>query len=202
MRYLIDPHNITDFDRSDEDLQAFWLFCVLVAGKNSKIQAQKLANFLQPAASVDISPFKYIDLRQHKFLDEDIRAEKLGQYKRVHRCFIESLSLDLRNCTVEDLESIFGVGPKTARFFLLHSRPDQKLAVIDTHILKWLRSIGVDAPKATPTSFKQYHELENHYLNYCEENDLSPAELDLHIWSKLNQKRMNEDWGWDTPDTK
>lgn len=200
MRYLIDPHNITDFNRSDEDLQAFWLFCVLVAGKNSRIQSQKLANFLKPAEATGISPFRYIELRKAKYLDEDIRAEKLGQYKRVHRCFVESLKLDLRNCTVEDLESVFGVGPKTARFFLLHSRPNQRLAVIDTHILKWLRNaLGIDAPTSTPTQLKKYHELENHYLQYCDDNGLSPAELDLHIWSKLNKRRMDDDWGWDTP---
>ena len=190
--YSIDPHNITNFERTDEELELFWLFCILVAGKNARIQAQKLVNFLRPASSVGISPFRFIELRQHKYLDEDIRAEKLGQYKRVHRAFVESLDLDLRNCTVHDLENIFGVGPKTARFFLLHSRKDQKFAVLDTHILKWLRGIGVDAPKSTPTNLKKYHALEQHYLDYCDENNLSPAELDLHIWSKLSKNRLKE----------
>ena len=191
MRYLIDPHSITNFNRSDNDLEAFWLFCVLVAGKNSRVQAKKLANFLQPAAATGFSPFKYIELRSVKYLDEDIRAEKLGQYNRVKRCFLESLSLDLRTCTVDDLEAVFGVGPKTARFFLLHSRSNQELAVIDTHILKWLRNtLGIDAPKSTPTQLKKYHELENHYLDYCRENGLSPAQLDLHIWSNLNKERF------------
>jgi len=191
MRYLINPHNITDFNRSEEDLQAFWLFCILVAGKNSAVQSKKLANFLRPAEVVGISPFRYIELRQFKYLEDDIRAEKLGQYKRIHRAFIESLDLDLYNCTVNDLEKVFGVGPKTARFFLLHSRPNQRLAVIDTHILKWLRNaLGINAPKATPTQLKKYHELENHYLKYCDDNGLSPAELDLHIWSNLNKKRF------------
>jgi thermostable 8-oxoguanine DNA glycosylase len=187
MRYLIDPHNITDFNRSDEDLEAFWLFCVLVAGKNSQVQAKKLANFLKPAASVGISPFRYIDLRQHKYLDEDIKAEKLGQYKRVHRCFVESLKLDLRNCTVEDLESVFGVGPKTARFFLTHSRPNQQFAVLDTHILKWL-SVNLDenVPKVTPNGGK-YRELEKKFLEFCEKMGKTPAEMDLEIWSSLNK---------------
>lgn len=193
MRYLIDPHSITDYDRSDEDLEAFWLFCVLVAGKNSRVQAQKLANFLKPAEVVGISPFRYIQLREHKYLDDDIRAEKLGQYKRIHRCFIESLTLDLRTCTVEDLESVYGVGPKTARFFLLHSRQDQRLAVIDTHILKWMREVlGIDAPKSTPTQLSKYHELEDQYLEYCDQHGLSPAELDLQIWSDLNNKRFGD----------
>jgi hypothetical protein len=183
-RYLIDPHNITDYNRSDDDLQAFWLFCVLVAGKNSKIQARKLADFLRPAAACGFSPFKYIELRSAKFLDEDIRAEKLGQYARVKRCFLESLSLDLRRCTVDDLEAVYGVGPKTARFFLTHSRPDQNFAVLDTHILRWMR-VNVDAyaPRATPSG-KRYAEVEQDFLAYCAERNVSPAELDLQIWSQ------------------
>ena len=31
----IDPKNITDFNRDTDQLQAFWLFCMFVAGKNS-----------------------------------------------------------------------------------------------------------------------------------------------------------------------
>lgn len=187
MRYLIDPHNITDYNRSDEDLQAFWLFCVLVAGKNSTIQARKLADFLRPAAACGFSPFKYIDLRSAKYLDEDIRAEKLGQYTRVKRCFLESLSLDLRRCTVDDLESVFGVGPKTARFFLLHTRRDQQHAVLDTHILRWMgKTLGVSLPKATPQG-KLYQKIERMFLDHCRDKDMTPAEMDLQIWSESNK---------------
>jgi thermostable 8-oxoguanine DNA glycosylase len=186
MKYLIDPHNITDFNRSDAELEAFWLFCVLVAGKNSKIQAKKLANFLKPAVAAGISPFRYIELRQHKFLDEDIKAEKLGQYTRIHKCFIESLKLDLRNCTVEDLEAVSGVGPKTARFFLTHSRPNQQFAVLDTHILKWLSAKldDVKVPKATPSG-KKYRKFEKMFLQLCEDGGKTPAEMDLEVWSSI-----------------
>lgn len=187
MKYLINPHDITDFNRTDAELEAFWLFCVLVAGKNSKVQAKKLANFLKPAETVGISPFRYIDLRQYKFLDEDIKAEKLGQYTRIHKCFIESLTLDLRNCTVEDLEAVSGVGPKTARFFLTHTRPNQQFAVLDTHVLKWLgtKLNDVKVPKATPSG-ETYRKLEKMFLQLCKDEGKTPAELDLEVWSASN----------------
>lgn len=191
MRYLIDPSSITDYSRSVNDLQAFWLFCMLVAGKIAYIQAKKLANFLRYADILDLSPFKYIELRQYKFLEDDLRAEGLGQYTRIKRCFIESLSLDLQTCTVTDLEKIYGVGPKTARLFLLHSRPDQEFAAIDTHILKWMRDeLGLSVPKNTPSNPILYRKLEEHYLKYCTDNSLSPADFDLQIWNSRSRKEL------------
>lgn len=36
---------------------------------------------------------------------------------------------------------------KTSRFFLLHSRENIKVAVLDTHIIKWLSHIGYEETK-------------------------------------------------------
>ena len=193
MRYLIDPHNITDFNRDIADLEAFWLFCILVAGKNSRIQAQKLAEFLDQPGHWS-TPFSLIrNMFSNNELSELVEDAKLGQYSRVIRAFTESLNLNLHTCTVNELESVYGVGPKTARLFLLHSRPNQRFAVIDTYLLKWLHNtLGVDVPKATPSNPDKYRELEQHYLNYCDQYNLSPAELDLHIWSKFNIERFGE----------
>lgn len=44
---MIDPNNITKFYRTEAELEEFLLFCIIVAGKNSKIQAKKLAEFLE-----------------------------------------------------------------------------------------------------------------------------------------------------------
>lgn len=185
MRYLIDPHNITNYNRSKRELQTFWLFCVLVAGKNSVIQARKLNDFLSEAPYNQL-PLVYIDnlLGSHN-LHEKMVEHKLGQYGRLYKCFEDSMQYsDLLDVVgVGDLESIYGVGPKTARFFLLHTRKDQQHAVLDTHILRWMgKQFDVRLPKATPQG-KLYQRIERMFLNYCREQNLSPAELDLRIWS-------------------
>lgn len=193
MRYYIDSHNVTDYNRSIEDLQAFWLFGILVAGKNSEVQARKLAQFLEPADLRNETPFNYIEwlLRQkwndQSMLLEMMQVNKMGQYTRIFKSFTQSIGLDLEFCTVADLETVHGVGSKTSRFFLLHSRKHQQYAVLDTHILKWMGSeLGVDVPKATPSG-KRYRKLEETFLDHCEQNGLSPAELDLQIWSRYNK---------------
>lgn len=185
-KYLIDSHDITNYNRTDEELELFWLFGVLVAGKNSKVQAGKLASFLRN--DIDLSPFEYIShMITCGYLRDQMEEYKLGQYNRIEQCFYESLYIDLRNATVEDYEGITGVGPKTARFFVLHTREDDHHAVLDTHILRWMREeLGVPTPKNTPSG-KRYAELEAVYLKYCDDNNLDPADLDLKIWNKYSK---------------
>ena len=82
---------------------------------------------------------------------------------------------------MEDLEAIPGIGPKTSRFFLLHTRPNQEIAVLDTWILKYLKNAGYNAPKATPSG-KKYLELEKNFLFEARKNNMKPADFDIYIW--------------------
>jgi thermostable 8-oxoguanine DNA glycosylase len=90
--------------------------------------------------------------------------------------------LNLRTCTVEDLESVYGIGSKTARCFIIHSRPDANCAGLDTHILKFLKSKGHDVPSSTPGR-KQYKQLEQVFLGYVKQSGKSVAEFDLGVWN-------------------
>jgi thermostable 8-oxoguanine DNA glycosylase len=76
---------------------------------------------------------------------------------------------------------------KTSRFYAMHSRENAVYAVLDTHILAYMReNMGIiDAPRSTPTSQRQYLTLEQTYLAHY--NNLptpkpSLAEFDLQIW--------------------
>jgi thermostable 8-oxoguanine DNA glycosylase len=122
-------------------------------------------------------------------------ASKIGQYGRLTKAVMDSLNLDLRTCTLEDLLAVHGVGPKTARFFLLHSRRYAKHAVLDTHILSWLRSHGVEnAPKATPQNPKLYAELEDTFIRLAELwfPNVPLAEVDLLIWMQQSGRLSDE----------
>lgn len=192
MNYLIDPSDITNFNRTESELQLFWLFCCVVAGKTAKTQAKLLNNFLLslPEAEKPFDRICAIGYNSQKFYDS-LQASRLGQYNRLAKCFRESIQMfncgGLASATIEDLEGIFGVGPKTARFFILHSRPDQKIAVLDTHILKYLRANGVDAPKTTPGSGALYNALELKFIKLAEDQKVPVADLDLQIWNMYSK---------------
>lgn len=208
---MINPKRITKFDRTHEELEEFLLFCVVVAGKNAQQQALKLDHFLRSLRFAygfeTLEPFRAILLALDDNLMPFLQEAKLGQYHRLMRCFEELVysNFDLRKVSVEDLEKVYGIGPKTARLFVLHSRPNQRLAVLDTHILKFLKVYNENklmawwpnlqqsphiiqgdisntiVPKNTP-SRRTYLKLENQFLTIADKLGKLPAELDLEIW--------------------
>ena len=156
------------------------LFAIVVAGKNATQQAKKLEEFLTYAPS--FSPFEKIAfMNLEESLENRLRLCKIGQYTRIAKAFDSVRKMNLKTCTVEDLEAIPGIGPKTSRFFLLHTRPNQEIAVLDTWILKYLKNVGYNAPKSTPIG-KKYLELEQNFLFEARKNNMKPADFDIYIW--------------------
>jgi thermostable 8-oxoguanine DNA glycosylase len=179
---MITPSVPTNFNRTQSELEEWLLFCVVVAGKTATQQAIKLEQFLNFATG---TPFEKI--RNCVNLRERLEESKLGQYTRIEHVFRQIVLLDVTKVTLEELESIKGIGPKSARFFFLHSFPNQNIAVLDTHILAWLREQGYQAPKSTP-DLKKYHILEKIFLQEAENRKLTPAELDIQIWNERSKK--------------
>lgn len=182
----IDPKNITKFDRSQEELEMFWLFCILVAGKNADWASVKLMDLFKNKPE-DQTPFEF--LKTHLVdLNNILVSNKVGQYRRIQKAIEQSLEIDLRTASVDELMGIFGIGPKTARFFVLHTRKDAECAVLDTHVLKWLKGLVVlDVPSSTPpmNKYQQLEKLAVHFMRIHFPN-MSLAEADLLIWTKMS----------------
>lgn len=159
------------------NLQYKILYCIIVAGKSSKFANNVLVKMFANKP-VQISPFEYLSTIN---IDNILKQSKSGNYRKLNIIIPEIIKLDLFNCTIEDLENIKGIGPKTARFFVLWTRPMYRCAVLDTHILKWLKLIGHNVPKSTPTKNK-YDNIEKIFLNECDKRDISPHILDKLIW--------------------
>jgi len=203
----IDPDAITDFNLTNARLEKTLLFWICAAGHNGHTSANGLEKLLALVRkwirSKGIKPKRtpFAALRQKeslhkgkpgangKWLEAAMRICGIGCYKAKAKSFMALVysGLNLRTCSVEDLEAIPGIGPKTARCFLIHSRPNQQYAALDTHILKHLRAVGIDAPKSTPSG-KKYRELELKFLELAEAAGKSPADFDLEVWKKYRIK--------------
>jgi thermostable 8-oxoguanine DNA glycosylase len=184
----IDPKNITKFDRSQEELEFFWLFCILVAGKNADWASLKLLDLFRNKPE-DQTPFEFLKTRLTD-LNNILVANKVGQYRRITKAIEQSISLDLKTATLDEFLEVFGVGPKTARFFILHTRKDAECAVLDTHILKWMRTIvheSIDVPTSTPP-VKEYEKWEKMATKMMKVwfKGISLAEADLMIWTQMS----------------
>ena len=181
---IIIPTSITNFNRNERELQAFWLFCICVAGRSPKQVAAKV-NQLTETIPNNLRPFDW-------FRMQDIRAvlekHKMGQYSRITKAIQQSLDLDLTEADFIELEGVHGVGPKTSRFFLLHSRKNVELAVLDTHILKWLGEQVTDAAVPRKTPQKDYRFWETVFLAIAKAKfpEKTIAEIDLTIWKSFS----------------
>jgi hypothetical protein len=189
---MIDPEKVTNYNQTDKELEEFILFWVCAAGKNGRTAARSLYRLLTDLGiwfSKKFTPFGLIRMA-NDFLDlaEWMRVSGIGCFNQKAKTFyaLATSGLDLKTCPASDLESIFGIGPKTARCFILHSRRDAQHAGLDTHMLKHLRALGYDVPKSTPTG-KKYLTLEKNVLYLAKEAGMSPADYDLMIWNKYSK---------------
>lgn len=200
---MINPYQITNYDRSSSELEEFLLFCIVVAGKTAYIQAQKLEDFLVSVNKrlmmpENINPFQTIkSAEQHGILFEEIKLAKLGQYKKIYSGFkyISDREYNLNRMTPKILEEIPGVGMKTSRFFLLHSDTfyKDKIAILDTHILKFIKeNIDDRAPKSTPVIPLTYRFWESKFLTWCLENKKNVADFDLEVWKSFARTKPEE----------
>jgi len=190
-KYLVDPQNITNFDSKEFDLQLVILFWICAAGKKASTSAKALNNFLIFGSdfSNKILPFDIIKCFSEKELSFYLKKFGIGCYNNKSRCMRQLVekNLNLNTCTVSDLEAVKGIGPKTARCFLLHTREGSKYAGLDTHVLKYMKSQGFEVPRSTPSG-KKYLELEKQFIKLAENSSMSIAEFDLHIWKKYSNK--------------
>ena len=185
---MIDPVRFTNYQLSDLGLQEYILFCIAAAGKNATTTARILDNFLrhimlQTSASDYFKAIKIIALTQ----DLAILMKKFGfgcyQLKSKSFLSIADSNLNLRTCTIAELEKIPGIGMKTSRFFVMHTRLECNVACLDVHILRWMKKRGYkNVPSQTPTK-KRYLEIEKKFLEVCKKLKTNPAVLDLQIWN-------------------
>jgi thermostable 8-oxoguanine DNA glycosylase len=183
---MILTNNIINYNRTDAELEELILFLVFVAGKSANQTAIKLEAFLD---GNNHRPFEYIrELLTANKLSPTLRKYRFGQYKRIELTLATLVTTAysghwIKTWSVEDLETIHGIGPKSARCFVSWTRPDVQYAMLDTHILKYLRDVlkVPNVPKSTPSGHK-YLELEQIFLNHAKDLKRNPAELDLEIW--------------------
>ena len=207
-KYLhFDP---TDYDslyntnRSEMELRQFLAFAIAVGGK----RANQTANAMDRLLEFGPDPFANVSNYCNRMWLESIMGPEIDHMAKTIE-FMASLGfgcqesrtkaflkmnknlmrqdIDLRTCTVEELESCLGIGPKTARFFLLYSRPGQELAALDVHIWKVVRDHFPDAPKNPPFgSKKKYQYWEAKFLSLLKTESkyshLTPVEFDFYGW--------------------
>ena len=191
--YLVDPHDITKYDRDKDELELVMLFWIAAAGKKAVTAARSLDSLMKDGRSKfdTEGPFNII-VSYGDSLAESMRCHGMGCYNNKSKSMLALAhsGIELDSCSVEQLESIKGIGPKTARCFLIHSRRGERHAGLDTHVLKYMRDLGFDVPKSTPNG-KKYADLERAFLGLADASGLGVAEFDLRIWRDYSARKRS-----------
>ena len=181
----VDVQNMPKTISSKEDREWFVLFSICVAGKSAKQTREKFNQLLDWCAYEGQTPFQAINNEVNTgTLGKALQLFKMGQYKRIKKAFEAAILLNVETeLTVEKLESIPGIGPKTARFIVLYTNPEADCVPLDTHILKYLAKIGhKNVPKSTPQKGKNYRYLEEAFQQQAKFLGKSVRQLDTEVW--------------------
>lgn len=211
---MINPNQPTNFFRNRAELEEWVMFATMVPTKPAHRMAAILETMLANARLVygdQLSPFDIVRIwTEQGCLGQVLRRYNVGQYTRLERCWRELVALtpyfegksertiryikqvDLRS--VQQLEKIHGIGPKTARFIILHSVKGARCVPIDTHWIKELRARGYPIKVTTDEQGRQVvrvdartHAIyEGYALAEVDKSGLTAAEYDLLIWKRWN----------------
>jgi thermostable 8-oxoguanine DNA glycosylase len=197
---MINPDYITDYGLDEHQLEELLIFWICVAGKTARIIAPRLESFLQEAHQdfglSERRPFEVIQKIPEQRLAQRFKRHAIvpNNYKARYVKAAAHSKLNLKTCTLWDLIALPGVKHKTASCFLMHSRPNVQLAGLDTHVLKFMKALGYDVPKSTPSSRKKYERIENWFLEIAKYCNRSPADLDLLVWRVYSSHKHLSPW--------
>jgi thermostable 8-oxoguanine DNA glycosylase len=192
---MVDPINFTNYNRTDNELEETILFGLLVAGKNALTTSKLLDALLRDYSHIGDSPFEIIsrfELDRLPRLSTALKDYGFGCYNMKAKGLYELVrsGINLKTCTVDDLEKIRGIGMKTSRLFVLHTRENAMCIPLDVHILHYLRDSRYDVPKTTPGSKKKYLTIERLCIQLAQKECKSCADWDLGIWNRYRARNF------------
>lgn len=159
----------------------YWLcFCICSSQttyKSNKIVNERLRIFQFYDKDISKSELKDM-LKPVRFYNN--KTEWLLKAKKKFKTVLATINSPLNSYEKREYltNNIFGLGMKTASLFLKELGCTD-LAVIDVHILKFLKS-------PLPKKRKEYLRLEQAFCNVAKQEGMTPAELDTKLWKRYS----------------
>jgi len=181
--YWVFADDMYNWANTREKRELVLLFSIMAAGKSADRTSDAL-NYMMHTLPGD-TPFRKIrDMVKRQDAMEKLKTFRIGQHNRILKALKVIIDFDVE-ATVdpEKLREIPGIGLKTSRFVALVYDRTRKVAVLDTHVLKFLRArMNIDAPTGTPTSLKVYERLSKPIIRLAELTGVTCGDLDLVLW--------------------
>ena len=123
-------------------------------------------------------------------------AEHIYKSKGSIKEFLSNTN-DVRSARRLLATEVAGLGPKQASLFLRNIGFTKSIAVLDIHVLTYLRWVGfVESPLKSVSSMGKYESLEESFINHSYSLGCSPDRFDLAVWVVMKVVREESDkWG-------
>jgi len=92
------------------------------------------------------------------------------------------------------VELCLGIGLKQASLFLRNIHYADNLAILDTHVINFIRIMGLQDETTKSLSKKLYITYENHLKSYSEKFETSISKLDVSIWVVM--RTISREFKW------
>jgi thermostable 8-oxoguanine DNA glycosylase len=87
----------------------------------------------------------------------------------------------------DELQKHPGIGPKTASWIVRNRRESDSVAILDVHVVRACRTMGVFPSAADPA--RCYHMLETLFLQFCKDIRVRASIMDAVMWGTMRQIR-------------
>ncbi|MDI6890180.1 MAG: N-glycosylase/DNA lyase [Thermodesulfovibrionales bacterium] len=176
--------------RGDEEIFAELAFCILTPQSKAKVCWEAIERLrgksllLRGSAEEIKEEIRYVRFKNKKteyFLKARNFFSKNG---RVCMKSILSKFKDIHKCREWLVKNITGLGYKEASHFLRNIGFGEKIAILDRHILRNLKELGIieDVPESLSRS--KYLDIEKRIIAFSRQIDIPFSHLDLLLWYK------------------
>jgi N-glycosylase/DNA lyase len=176
-------------DRDEVDVFAELSFCILTPQSAAKTCWNAVLKLTQKDLLAKGSPDEIGEyLHEVRFFENKARYivqarnqfTKDGLHLKEHiRSFYNPF--ELREWFVENVK---GLGYKEASHFLRNVGQGEEFAILDRHILRNIKKLGIVEEVPVSLTKKKYLDIEDRLRRFSKEIDIPMADLDLLFWSK------------------
>lgn len=167
----------------EEDFIFEFIFCLLTPQSKAKMCDIAVQNIKKNFNSKSLEDLLYgVRFKKKKSLYIKEFLEKIKKYKSFRDLILSFENDEQRRDFL--VKNFRGIGLKEASHFLRNIGLGDEFAILDRHILKNLKEIGIidEIPKSV--SYKKYKEIENKMRLFSKEIGIDMKYLDFILWYK------------------
>jgi N-glycosylase/DNA lyase len=162
------------------------IYCLLTPQSSAK-NAEQVVSLLRNAGfhHKDINPEPFLHRKECYIRFHKTKSRYLLQMKDQYYTIAQKLSEPVPAVELRDwlVLNVLGFGYKEASHFLRNIGKNDGLAILDRHILRNLKRLGLIRSIPKSLSRKRYGEIENRFSKFASTRGIALDELDLVFWS-------------------